>query len=71
MDKLLLLLVNAEKLVSIGAGISEAVVRARAIYADAKEQALRTGELTPDQSAELDAKAEAIFSSPAQEESGR
>ena len=53
------------------AAAMSAAAAARRVYEGVRAQAERTNEFTPEQVAELDAKAEAIFASAAQQESGR
>lgn len=53
------------------AAAAAAYASARAIAVDLKTAAQQSKELTPEQSAELDAKAEAIFASPEAQPSGR
>lgn len=55
----------------LAAATASAAASARRIYEGVKAQAQRTGELTPDEVAQLDAEAARIFSSPEQQESGR
>lgn len=55
----------------LAAATASAAASARRLYEDFKIQAQRTGEMTPEEVAQLDAEAEKIFNSPAQVESGR
>lgn len=59
------------EILNIVAATAEAAVRARQTYNKLKEAALQNKELTPEQAAQLDARAEAIFASAASQPSGR
>lgn len=58
-------------ILNIIAASASAVAGAKAVYEQLKAAALQSEGLTPEQGAELDAKAEAIFNSPASKPSGR
>lgn len=49
----------------------DAAAKARAVYNALRESAQQSEELTPEQTADLDARAEAIFASDASQPSGR
>ncbi len=49
----------------------DAAAKARAVYDSLRESAQQSQELTPEESAALDARAEEIFASPASQPSGR
>lgn len=59
------------KILELAIAATELAARARAVYDKAREQAERDHELTPEQSADLDARGEAAFNSPASQPSGR
>jgi len=59
------------ELLQLAAATADTAVRARAAYLKAKEQALRDKQLTPEQSAELDARAEKYFADAKSHRSGR
>lgn len=61
----------AMQALNYAAATADAAAQARLLAGKLKEAAAQSGELTDEQSAELDAKAEAIFSSPASKPSGR
>ena len=55
----------------LASATASAAASARRIYENIKAQAARTGELTPEEVAKLDAEAEKIFYCAEQAESGR
>lgn len=59
------------KILEAAAAAADALTRIRRLYLEFKAEAQRANELTPEQSAELDAKAEVIFASEASQPSGR
>ena len=58
-------------ILSAVAATTESLVRMKTAYMTTKAQMLRDKQLTPEQAAELDAQAEAIFAAPASQPSGR
>lgn len=59
------------EILEIAATTAAAAARARAAYESVRQAMKQTHELTPEQEADLDARAEAIFSSEASKPSGR
>jgi hypothetical protein len=59
------------KVLELTAAATSAAAQAREVYNALRESAQQAEQLTPEQAAELDAKAEAVFSSPASQPSGR
>jgi len=61
----------ALKALELAAAAADAAAKAKEVANILKKHAQQSQELTPEQSAELDAKAEAIFASDASQPSGR
>lgn len=61
----------ALELLNILAATADAAAKSKAAYLKVREALKQTHELTDEQSAELDARAEAIFASPESQPSGR
>jgi hypothetical protein len=59
------------EVLGIAAAAADAAAKSKAVYQKLREAAQQSHELTDTESAELDAKAEAIFSGPASQPSGR